>query len=155
MLRLNRKRREEKKKNSCWDEPRRDFSFFPFCNRMQTTGLGIIFPQSRKKRPPNIYRTSPIAVCVCVRYASIGLLGWNIISSPSTTGSSRYFLSLLTVCAGGKWKWRLSVVVRLSFLIAPKSFCTLPIVQQQQWRAARPGMGYSLRNVLLQLSKII
>jgi hypothetical protein len=61
MLRLNRKRREEKKKNSCWDEPRRDFSFFPFCNRMQTTGLGIIFPQSRKKRPPNIYRTSPIA----------------------------------------------------------------------------------------------
>lgn len=163
MLRLNRKRREEKKKNSCWDEPRRDFSFFPFCNRMQTTGLGIIFPQSRKKRPPNIYRPhqSYSSQCVCVRYASIGLLGWNIISSPSTTGSSRYFFSLslsMTVCVpAGNENGGSPVVVRLSFLIAPKSFCTLPIVQQPG-RPAWPGLygiGYSLRNVLLQLSKII
>ena len=37
---------------------------------MQTTGLGIIFPQSRKT--PRIYRIH-IHVLLCVRYASIGL----------------------------------------------------------------------------------
>jgi hypothetical protein len=54
-----------------------------------------------------------------------------------------FFFSLslsMTVCVpAGNENGGSPVVVRLSFLIAPKSFCTLPIVQQQP---GPPGLAF-------------